>query len=118
VSKDSWSEFYNITNTSFDIIRLNRSTIPGAELNNTAWTGLYGNYTYSMSFLPGQKVGIAFGGAYTVPYTVYGAGIKYTRIEGSYTHKSYGVFINSNKIKGVDILSTVPEQYYMWYVEK
>ena len=121
LSKDAWSGFLNITNNGLEIANLYRSAIPGPELDNKTFTGKYSTTDAILSFVPGQKLGFAFGsvGGFTTAYTIYGAGIRYDRPNPNFTIKGYGVFTNSSTIKGVEIVSSSTiNQYIPWYGQK
>jgi hypothetical protein len=126
LSKDSWSNFTYITVAGIEIQNLSRSSIPVPDqLNNTVWTGKYSLSDLTMNFFSGQKVGYTYPtGSFLTPYTVFGAGITYSRTvtlsTGTVFITGYGVFTNGATIKGAERI-TLPfsdPSYLLWNAKK
>jgi hypothetical protein len=123
LSKDSWSNFINITANGFLIQNLSRSSVPVPDqLTGSEWKGKYSSSDLTMDFISGQKVVYAYPtGSFITPYTVYGAGIKYSRTvplgAGTVLITGYGVFTSSTTIKGAELImvpGAINPQYLLW----
>ncbi|MCE7065101.1 hypothetical protein [Dyadobacter sp. CY326] len=106
VTDKSWSDFKGGLKAGFFINQLNRAVkVEPSTVSNTSWKGTFGGSELEITILPGMKLNYSLAGSAprSIPYTLEGAGIRFSYSELFSSATNYVVFTNeTNLLRGTE----------------